>query len=298
MSQDGPLRTTPTLDSVAAGIYLGLTLSETWFYLGQELSRGTQVAGSVALVLMAAAVASRSTRPVQAYFAHGLLILVAIALGMPGNVYPFGNLFLLATMASVAAPAVAWAGLATGVAGIGAYFWRFDEPLLLSGFTMALWALAWVAGRAAHGRRRELVLAHDRDLSRATAEAQAARLALETQRRDIAREIHDLVGHTINVMVIHAGAGRRGLDRDPAEARRALSTIEEVGGRRWENWTDSSRRCPPPRRVASRCRASRTCHDWSTGSAARDWWPRWTTGSTVRCHGRSVPPSTGSCRRR
>lgn len=229
VTEDGPLRATPGWDVVAAVVYLGLTQAEVWIFLEGEITPETQAAGSVLVALMAVALAFRSSRPVPAFFVHGILIGAATVLGMPGDVYPFGNLFLLATVASVATPPVAWISLATGLAGVGSYFWRFGQPLIFAAFTMSLWALGWAGGRAARGRRRELVLAHDRDLSVATAEARDARLAMEVQRRDIGREIHDLVGHTINVMVVHAGAGRRGLDRDPDEARQALVTIEQVG---------------------------------------------------------------------
>lgn len=250
MSDDAPFRTTPRWDLVAAVVYLGLTQAEVWFFLGATVSRGTQVAGSVVLLAMVVPIAVRSTHPVAAYFSHGLLIGVATLIGLPGDVYPFGNLFLLATLASVATPRVAWLGLATGLAGVASYFWRFGQPVVFAAFTMSLWALAWVAGRAARSRRREVALAHERDLSVETARANDARLRLEEQRRDIAREIHDLVGHTVNVMVVHASAGRRALDADPAigesgdpagatpgdgreggriAARRALATVEEVG---------------------------------------------------------------------
>lgn len=229
MTEDGPLRTTPGWDVVAAVVYLGLTQAEVWIFLEGEITPDTQVAGSVLVTLMAVALAFRSSRPVPAFFVHGILIGAATVLGIPGDVYPFGNLFLLATVASVATPPIAWVSLATGLVGVGSYFWRFGQPVIFAAFTMSLWALAWAGGRAARSRRRELVLAHERNLSVASAEARDARLALEVQRRDISREIHDLVGHTINVMVVHAGAGRRGLDRDPDEARRALVTIEQVG---------------------------------------------------------------------
>lgn len=229
MSDAGSLRTSPAWDLLAAVVYLGLCLGEVWFFLEAPVSSGTRLAGSVVVTLMAVAVAFRSPRPVTAYFVHGTLIGVATVLGMPGDVYPFGNLFLLATLASVAGPRMAWIGLATAMVGVGSYFWRFGQPPIFAAFTMSLWVLAWAAGRASQGRSRELLLAHDRDLSRAAAQTHEAELALEVQRRDIAREIHDLVGHTINVMVVHAGAGRRGLERDPNEGRDALVTIEEVG---------------------------------------------------------------------
>jgi signal transduction histidine kinase len=42
----------------------------------------------------------------------------------------------------------------------------------------------------------------------------------------IARELHDVVAHTLSVIAVHAGTGRMVADDDPAAARQALATIE------------------------------------------------------------------------
>ncbi len=44
----------------------------------------------------------------------------------------------------------------------------------------------------------------------------------------IARDLHDSAGHAINVILVHAGAGRLQVERDPAAAREAFQTIEDV----------------------------------------------------------------------
>ena len=40
---------------------------------------------------------------------------------------------------------------------------------------------------------------------------------------------HDIIGHTVNVMVVHAGAGRQAIDHDSGVARQAFETIERTG---------------------------------------------------------------------
>ena len=57
---------------------------------------------------------------------------------------------------------------------------------------------------------------------RAQAEAQAA----TAERLRIARELHDMVAHSIGIIAIQAGAGSRVIDTQPAEARNALAAIE------------------------------------------------------------------------
>ncbi|MFB6900938.1 sensor histidine kinase [Streptomyces hydrogenans] len=80
-------------------------------------------------------------------------------------------------------------------------------------------ALAWTAGHLLRERRR-----HARELrSREAAEA------VTTERLRIARELHDMVAHSIGVITIQAGVGRRVAGSRPEEAHRALAAIESTG---------------------------------------------------------------------
>ncbi len=56
--------------------------------------------------------------------------------------------------------------------------------------------------------------------------AQAAAQTVMAERLRIARELHDVVAHSIGIIAIQAGAGRRVFDARPAEARDALAAIE------------------------------------------------------------------------
>ncbi|MBW3657465.1 MAG: histidine kinase [Actinobacteria bacterium] len=55
--------------------------------------------------------------------------------------------------------------------------------------------------------------------------------AAQRERQRIAREIHDVVAHTLTVTLMHVSAARRALDRDPAGAREALDDAERLGRR-------------------------------------------------------------------
>jgi signal transduction histidine kinase len=74
-------------------------------------------------------------------------------------------------------------------------------------------------GRVVFNRRRRLTL--DREL--------AAREAVTSERTRIARELHDVVAHSMSVMIVQAGAARTVIDRDPAAAQEAISRVEETG---------------------------------------------------------------------
>jgi signal transduction histidine kinase len=56
--------------------------------------------------------------------------------------------------------------------------------------------------------------------------AQAAAKAAVAERLRIARELHDIVAHSIGIIAIQAGAGRRVFDATPTQARDALAAIE------------------------------------------------------------------------
>lgn len=86
------------------------------------------------------------------------------------------------------------------------------------GMTFAV-GLPMLLGRIMFNRRRRL--ARERE--------QAARDAVSEERARIARELHDVVAHSMSVMVVQAGAARTVMDRDLAAAKEALATIEETG---------------------------------------------------------------------
>ena len=81
---------------------------------------------------------------------------------------------------------------------------------------------AWYLGDTIQTKRRYAdQLEHNRE--------ELARHAVLEERTNIARELHDAVGHGMSVIVIHAGAGEQHLDTNPGRARRAFQAISQVG---------------------------------------------------------------------
>lgn len=104
-----------------------------------------------------------------------------------------------------------------------------DPQFQLSGVTFFFWALlalAWPLGRAFRARDIDVarLAAHAQELER---ERDAAlRSAITAERGRISRELHDVVGHAISVVVLQLQAAQALLDRGDADsaAGRLLST--------------------------------------------------------------------------
>jgi len=88
---------------------------------------------------------------------------------------------------------------------------------------------AWFIGDSVAARRRYLAgLAEQAERERA-AEAERARQDVREERVRIARELHDVVAHTLAVITVQAGVGRRLMAKRPEEASTALESIETIG---------------------------------------------------------------------
>jgi len=90
-------------------------------------------------------------------------------------------------------------------------------------------AAGWFTGDSVAARRRYLAgLAEQAERERA-AEAELALLQVHQERVRIARELHDVVAHTLAVITVQAGVGRRLMAKRPEEASTALESIETIG---------------------------------------------------------------------
>lgn len=90
-------------------------------------------------------------------------------------------------------------------------------------------AVPWTFGRVIRIRREREGLLEQRALTLERDVAEAARRAVEDERTRIAREIHDVVGHALGVIVVQAEGGGRLISTYPGETRRALDTIGRTG---------------------------------------------------------------------
>jgi signal transduction histidine kinase len=98
-------------------------------------------------------------------------------------------------------------------------------------YAIGLYGGAWLAGLAV--RRATAQVATLRALTAEMREQQEAlaQAAIAAERARIARELHDVIAHSVSVMVLQAGAAEQLLDSDSdsARAHAALRAVQEVG---------------------------------------------------------------------
>jgi signal transduction histidine kinase len=98
----------------------------------------------------------------------------------------------------------------------------FLAPFLLIGS-------AFLAGRAI-ASRQVLANQHLERANELQRDREAAiKTATEAERRHIARELHDVIAHSVGVMVVQAGAARHVLTEKPEAARESLLAVETSG---------------------------------------------------------------------
>ncbi|MFD3339309.1 sensor histidine kinase [Streptomyces anthocyanicus] len=184
----------------------------------------------VLLFVTGAALLWRQRYPVPVVFGTAVTTLVYLGAG-----YPYGPVFVAVAVACFCAVVTghrraAWAAMGTLWAGhalVAHWLYRWLPP---SGDSAASWGqelviATWVVAIAALS---ELARARREQWARERAErAQAARRRADEERLRIARELHDVLAHSISVINVQAGVGLALLDTDPEQARTALTTIKD-----------------------------------------------------------------------
>jgi len=224
-------------DVVLAAAAAVVLLPATAVIAFRSLPTGTAAALVALAAVVHAAFAWRRAAPVASH----LLVLAALA-----GLLALTGLFLLLPSALLVWPSVAacaawsarpWLPAVTGAVGVVATVLRYagDPAVRASGFGPAPWLLgllllallaaSWTAGllrRAQDAARRATEERHAAALAEQDARADRAALA---ERARIAREMHDVVAHSLAVVVAQARVGQAA----PHRAQEALAAVEEAG---------------------------------------------------------------------
>jgi signal transduction histidine kinase len=215
---------------------LAFTLAALWTVAERVGSNDTyrkdDFLGIALLLLQTLPIAARSVAPLAALTVSASAISVHIAAGYEGvPAGTFSALIILYSAASLTDSRRAiLAGLITAAA-ITIYFAtdRGNPSPVQAISTYVTYAAAWGIGIYMRSRREYTNLVEERAGLLEREREVRAREAVADERVRIARELHDIVGHALNLIVIQAGAAQRVFESRPQAALEALASIESTG---------------------------------------------------------------------
>jgi signal transduction histidine kinase len=222
-------------DGALAAVMASAGIAEAWGFIDSAIGEGSPVASSIGVVLAAILLSQRRLRT---WLLPGIF-LVWIVIGIVtfgelqalfwGQVIPF--VVALYSLARHGRGRLPW----IGAAGAGTTLLLADVfvPELQSVEEIAFhWAVCIIAFAVGWGLRSSEARAVSAAIRASQAESDGraqAGAAVAAERARIARELHDILAHSVSVMVVQAGAAEQVVDDDPDYVRRALAAIRSAG---------------------------------------------------------------------
>ena len=211
---------TPAVDAGLAIIFLGAVVTER---LRNPLPLGLlSVVAAILTLALAISLALRRRVPFTAFAIATAALCTGSLLHVPSVFSPLANQICVYSVGAYASRARARWAVPVIVAGVLLYFAgtpgldQLDAEMVE---VLLVWLATWAVGYTVARRREE----QDR------ARLATARQVVAEERVRISRELHDLMGHTVNLLVVQAGAARLMLEKDPAMTRELLSGMERTG---------------------------------------------------------------------
>jgi signal transduction histidine kinase len=194
--------------------------------------RGDDLLGTALVLMQTLPIAVRRAAPLAAASAISAALVAHSALGY--RVVQAGTFSSLVAVYSAASLTNARGGLlaaAICAAALAGFFAtnRGDYDLSSIAATSGTWAVAWFAGTFVRLRGEQVEAAGSRATQLELERDARAREAVADERARMARELHDIVGHALNVIVIQAAGAQRVFDARPEVPREALASIELAG---------------------------------------------------------------------
>jgi signal transduction histidine kinase len=206
------------LSAISVSILLSLTRAET-AYLG--------TATALAMVHNLSLV-GRRLWPVGVLGVQIATGLAVAALGLLPEVLGIGILVGIYSVAAqqrlpVSLPAL----VATELVALAAQMISGSEPEATTNVGNAIvLAAAWFLGNSVYARRVYAEELERRNEALQQARDELARSVVAQERLRIARELHDVIGHSMSTIAVQSGVGAHVIDTNPDEAKRSLQTIE------------------------------------------------------------------------
>ncbi|WNB85046.1 histidine kinase [Cellulomonas sp. ATA003] len=182
-------------------------------------------------------------RPLRTALVIGALAVVTVAALGTLNGLDLAIAFVLYAVAASSPPRTAWLTLTASLVVVGAAVLAWERPLgtpltaeadtgaRVGSFTglLILYLVALAIGTGVRNRRLHVASVVDRANALAVEREQGAQLAAAAERARIAREMHDVVAHSLSVMIALADGAGVALERSPARSREALEELSATG---------------------------------------------------------------------
>lgn len=199
------------------------------------LTPDTDAEAALSLLLIAPLILRR-TWPIFTFVVVAFVSLFQLAVV---DAFLSANVSALIVIYTVAAYGQRWAGrvvLATGLLGapLGANAY-YGEPYTTDTFVRVTFMIAvsvvaaWALGTVRRSRLQQIAGLAERARLREQERQQELRLAASTERARIAREMHDVVAHSLSVVIAQADGGRYAGRESPETALQALEAIAATG---------------------------------------------------------------------
>jgi signal transduction histidine kinase len=93
-------------------------------------------------------------------------------------------------------------------------------------FVVVVGVAAWFIGDSVRVRRTYIAGLAEQAAQRQREVVERAQRSVAEERLQIARELHDVVAHSLSVIAVQSGVGRHVIDNQPDEAKKALAAVE------------------------------------------------------------------------
>ncbi|SCL27735.1 Signal transduction histidine kinase [Micromonospora pallida] len=196
----------------------------------------TQAGGWAAAVVglvMAAALVWRRRRPVAVTVVVAALAITQVAFGW--GALPYDLAVLVALYSVVKYAEQLRAGIVAGVvAAIGVVLAAVQTPSQVEWYFPAIYyglvtGAVWLAALNVRTRRLYVLSLEERAATLEREREAEARAAVAEERTRIARELHDVVAHSMAVMIVQADGARYMIDQSPETARNAVRIVADTG---------------------------------------------------------------------
>ena len=193
------------------------------------LPGGVVVLGYALALLHTLALAARRRFPLAVLATSLASGLAFAAIGLPTFVLGPAILVPVYTVAAYCEWRASLAGLAAAELALAAVQLTPAEAELSTwvGNTLVL-AAAWLLGNFVGDRRAYATQLEERTAELEQAREDLARRAVAEERLRLARELHDVVAHSMSVIAVQSGVGAHVAATQPEEARKALAAIETI----------------------------------------------------------------------